>query len=368
MAIQKIRWGILGTGWISSRFAEDLKLVPDAVLTAVASRRLETAQQFAEQRNIPCAYGSYAELVNNPDIDVVYVATPHIRHKEDCLLCLEAGKAVLCEKPFAMNAQDARVVVELARKKNLFCMEAMWMRFLPMAQRVRELVKSGGIGEIRSLSADFGYPTEFDPKNRFFNPELGGGALLDRGAYPLSLAFYLLGQPIGVTGQAYIGETGVDEQSSMILDYGGGTVALLSSTLQSYASNTATIIGSRGKISIHAPFCRPEKISLLQFSDEPVVVTSRSSDSATGLKQTLKSKLKSVRLLRKLRDMRSSSGKTISQLPLGNGYSYQANEVVQCLISGKVESPYMPLDETIGILDVMDKLRYSWDLVHPHRS
>ncbi len=368
MTTQKIRWGILGTGWISARFAEDLKLVPGAVLTAVASRKLETAQQFAKQHSIPHAYGSYGELVNNPDIDVVYVATPHIRHKEDSLLCLEAGKAVLCEKPFAINAQDARVVVEVARKKNLFCMEAMWMRFLPMAQRVHELIKSGEIGEIHSLNADFGYPTEFDPKNRFFNPELGGGALLDRGAYPLSLAFYLLGKPTHATGHAYIGKTGIDEQSAIILGYGSGTIASLSSSLQSYASNTATIIGSRGKISIHAPFCRPEKISLLNFSDQPVVVTTRSSGTATGLKQTLKSKLKNIRLLRQLRDLRSNSGKVMSHLSLGNGYSYQANEVVRCLTSGQTESPYMPLDETIGILEVMDTLRQSWGLSYPQES
>lgn len=361
-----IRWGILGTGWISARFAEDLKSVPNAKLHAIASRTLSSAQKFAEPRGISRFYGSYSELVNDPEIDVVYVATPHIRHKEDCILCLEAGKAVLCEKPFALNARDAQSVVDVAREKQLFCMEAMWMRFLPMAKQVKEMIHKGEIGDIRFLTADFGYPTEFDPDNRFFNPALGGGALLDRGVYPLSLAFFLLGQPSYVSGYANIGSTGVDEQSTVVLGYEKGITAALSSTLQTYASNSATIVGTKGKIFIHDPFCRPEEISITRFSDAPVVVTTRSSSSASGgLKENLKTFLKENSLFRKLKSLKPSGSQNLLQIAKGNGYRYQAEEVVRCLAAGQTESPLMPLDETVNILRVMDELRHSWNLRYP---
>lgn len=360
-----IRWGILGTGWISARFAEDLKSVSNAKLQAVGSRTLASAQQFAEPRGIARAYGSYEEFVKDPDIDVVYVATPHIRHKEDCILCLEAGKAVLCEKPFALNSRDAQAIVNIAREKRLFCMEAMWMRFLPMAQQVQEMIRNGVIGDVRFLTADFGYPTEFDPESRFFNPALGGGALLDRGVYPLSLAFFLLGKPIYVSGYAHVGSTGVDEQSTMVLGYKEGMTATLSSTLRTYASNSATIVGTRGKILIHDPFCRPEEISITHFSEDPVVMTTHSSKSPGGLKEDFKLFLKGNKLFRKLKALKPSSTQKRLQIAKGNGYRYQAEEVVRCLTAGELESPIMPLDETVHILSVMDELRQSWNLKYP---
>ena len=223
---KRIRWGILGTGWMARHFASGLQFLPEAKLLAVGSRSLGRAQEFARQFNLPFAHGDHAALANNSEVDVVYIATPNNKHKEDCFLCLNAGKAILCEKPFAINATESREIIALARQKGLFCMEAMWMRFMPLGQKVKELVEQGTIGDICMMSADFGYPVEFSPENRFFNPQLGGGALLDRGVYGLSLAFQLLGAPSGIASQASIGKSGVDEQMATILSYPQGALAL----------------------------------------------------------------------------------------------------------------------------------------------
>ena len=354
---KSINWGILGTGWIAAKFVEDLKLVPNASAMAVASRRSFTAQAFASQANIPKAYGSYQELLSDADIDIIFVATPHTCHREDCILALEAGKAVLCEKPFAMTAQEAREVVNVARKRRLFCMEAMWMRFLPMALEVREMIHRGEIGDIRYLSADFGYPTEFDPDNRFFSIERGGGALLDRGVYPLSLAFFLLGSPSHISGYTQIGKTGVDEQSVINLGYDSGAVAILSSSLKAYGSNTATIIGTRGKIIITAPFCRPEKIMITRFSEDPVVLSSHEHVFPVSFKQKLKARIKANPLLRHLNLLRKDKMSQKINASIGNGYVHEAIDVTQCLINGKLESEIMPLDESIEILQVIDQVR-----------
>ncbi|NEQ52231.1 MAG: Gfo/Idh/MocA family oxidoreductase [Leptolyngbya sp. SIO3F4] len=355
-----IRWGVLGTGTVASQFIEGLKKVPNAELWAIGSRTLTKAEHFAKIFNAPKAYGSYETLVQDPDIDVVYIATPQTRHKADSILCLSAGKAVLCEKPFTVTSQEARDVMAVAQQKQVFCMEAMWMRFMPLIQEVRNLIQKGEIGDVRLLTADFGYPTEFDPKNRFFNPELGGGALLDRGVYPLSLAFLLMGKPNQVSGEPCIGKTGVDEQSAMILRYDNGAMAVLHSTLRTYSSNTAVITGTRGKITIKEPFYKPENISITRFSEQPVVVTSKKATIATGWKSSLIGKLKQNRWLKTLVKLRKDNAKNIYQGLSGNGYNYEAEEVVRCLQSGKLESNLMPLSETIEIMETMELLLKQW--------
>ncbi|MEM7793149.1 MAG: Gfo/Idh/MocA family oxidoreductase [Cyanobacteria bacterium P01_C01_bin.118] len=355
-----IRWGVLGTGTVASQFIQGLQTVSNAQLWAIGSRTLEKAQRFAQTFNAPKAYGSYEELVQDPDIDVVYIATPQTRHKVDSILCLSAGKAVLCEKPFTVNSQEAREVMAVAQKHQVFCMEAMWMRFMPLIQEVRRLVQSGEIGDIKLLTADFGYPTEFDPKNRFFNPELGGGALLDRGVYPLSLAFLLLGKPHHVSGTPCIGKTGVDDQSAMVLRYANGAMAILHSTLHTYGSNTAVITGTRGKITIKAPFYKPEHISITRFSEQPVVVTSQKTALATGWKSTVAGKLKQNRWLKALAKSRKEKVQNRYQGLAGNGYNYEAEEVVKCLQAGKLESGVMPLSETIDIMETMEALLKQW--------
>lgn len=361
-----IRWGVVGTGTIARAFAEDLRLLPDAALCAVSSRHRDRAQAFLGEfgGGSGRAHESVEELARNAEVDVVYVATPHTRHKDDCLACLEGGRAVLCEKPFTVDASEARAVVDQARRSRKFCMEAMWMRFHPLVLKVRELVQSGKLGEIRLLTADFGYPTSFDSESRFFNPALGGGALLDRGVYPLSLAYFLLGNPAEVVGQATIGTTGVDEQETTLLSYPSGALAVLAASLRSRLRNEALIIGTEGRIRIHEPFYAPTRITWTR-TREPVGVTPSASPGSGGWK----TRIKRNPLLRRAVDQigrpllgairRDST--TITEHVAGQGYQFEAAEVMRRLHAGELESPLMPLDESVAILECTDTLRRSWN-------
>lgn len=369
MPSEIVRWGILGTGFIAGEFAQGLTSLPNAQLYAVSSRTLSNAQLFARRFDVPKAYGSNEELVNDPNVDVVYVATPNDRHKTDSLLALNAGKPVLCEKPFTINAKEAQEVINLARQKQLFCMEAMWMRCMPLIQQVQAWVKSGAIGEVCTLTAEFGYPAAFDPNSRLFRQEAGGGALLDRGIYPLSLAFFLLGQPSHIVSQPTIGESGVDEQSAILLRYPQGQLAILSANLRTYASNAATLTGTRGKIQIHAPFYKPHQITLTKF---PEVVPVSSPAGTPGLKKKLSAYIQNTAPLRRLyfqfgdslRSMLQSSS-TLLKPYVGNGYNYEAAEVMRCLSDSKTESSIMPLDETLSLMETMDEIRRTWNLTYP---
>jgi predicted dehydrogenase len=362
-----IRWGILGTGAIARAFALDLRLVPGAKVCAIGSRRLDRARQFAGEFGAGRAFDTVAGLAGDEEVDVVYVATPHPRHHDDCLACLAAGSAVLCEKPFTLNAVQAGAVIDQARASGRFCMEAMWMRFHPLIQQVQSLVRSGAIGEVRLLLADFGYPAAFSPDNRFYDLQAGGGALLDRGVYLLSLAYFLLGVPADVTGRASIGATGVDEQHSALLTYKGGVLAVLTASLRSRLRNEALIVGTRGQIRIHDPFFAPRRVSVSHF-EEPVGARTR-GQSSTGWK----ARVKQNALLRRAYDTLG-----VPLLPLvhrganslvhygpGEGYQFEAAEVVRCLRAGMLESPIMPLDETRSVLETTDALRRSWGLAYP---
>lgn len=360
--LKTIRWGCLGTGYAARLFAQGLRFLPDAQLLAVGSRTLTSAAAFARQWDIPRAYESYEDLVQDKDIDVVYIATPASRHKQDCLLCLKAGKPVLCEKPFTLNASEASEVITLARQNQLFCMEAMWMRFIPLIQRVQTIISSGTIGEISMLTADFGYPVESERKHHYLDPQLGGGALLDRGVYPLALAFQLLGSPTRVVSQAAMENTGADRQSAIILGYPQGQLAILSATLLTLASNQAIIMGTEGQIRIHAPFYRPHKLTITKT---PAVSASANS---SNLRQKLKSYAEQVPLLQSLYLRFGSYLLTlirqqtteIVQPFRGNGYNYEAAEVMHCLRSGKLESEKMPLDQTLSMIETMDIIRRQW--------
>jgi predicted dehydrogenase len=360
-----IRWGVVGTGTIARAFAEDLRLLPDASLCAVASRNRDRAQAFLKEfgGGQGRTHDSVEELARNPEVDVVYVATPHTRHKDDCMACLEGGRAVLCEKPFTVDANEARAVVAQARKSQKFCMEAMWMRFHPLVLKVRDLVQSGKLGEIRLLTADFGYPTSFDPESRFFNPTLGGGALLDRGVYPLSLAYFLLGRPNEVVGQATIGTTGVDEQETTLLSYSSGALAVLAASLRSRLRNEAVIIGTEGRIRIHEPFYAPSRITWTR-TREPVGPVPAASSGSGGWK----SRIKRNPLLRRAVDhvarpllgaIRRDST-TITEHIAGQGYQFEAAEAMRCIRAGVLESPIMSLDDSVAILESTDALRRSW--------
>ena len=362
MSSQPIRWGIIGTGFIAGEFARGLESVPQAQLLGVASRQASNAEAFSKVFDIPRFYSSSEELVNDPDIDVVYIGTPNYTHKDLSILCLEAGKPVLCEKPFAVNATEASEVIEVARRQQLFCMEAMWMRFMPLIQQVKQAIARGEIGKIKLLTADFGYVVNGNSSSHFATLEKGGGVLLDRGIYGLSLAYYLLGEPSAIQSQANLLDTGVDEQSAILLNYPSGALAVLSQSLCTESSNQALIMGSKGKIAIDELFIMPEKISVTRFP-EATGTSFPSPLTPLSTKQKLVGKIKRNPLVRRayisLAGLRNSADTTIKPLE-GNGYNYEAAEVVRCLQAGKLESEIMPLDETLKIMQAMDAIRAQW--------
>jgi len=323
---EPIRWGILGTGSIAHTFATGLSLIPDAELAAVGSRSAETAAAFADEFDIPRRHASYEDLAADREIDVIHVSTPHPMHKANSILCLEAGKPVLCEKPFTVNAAEADEVIALARSRGLFLMEAMWTRFLPIVVQVREWLAEGAIGEVSMVVADVGFRAGFDPKSRLFDPQLGGGALLDIGIYPLSFVSMVLGpHPTRIETMATLGETGVDEANATILGYAEGQLALIYSAVRTKTPMETSIAGTEGTIVIHPPYIPCTSATL------------KAGDREEHL------------------DLR----------PDGRGLKYQALEVMACLRAGKLESDVMPLDETRGIVAIMDQLRQRWGLKYP---
>lgn len=312
-----IRWGILGTGRIARTFTEDLLLLPDHIVAAVGSRTLETAEEFAARYGAARAYGSYEELAGDDRIDVVYVATPHTAHHPAARLCLEAGRPVLVEKPFTTSAAEAEDLVALARDRGLFAMEAMWTRFNPLVVRLRELVRDRAVGDVKAVYADFSFAVAFDAEHRLWSPDLAGGALLDVGVYPLSFAWMLLGPPKTVQATASSAPTGVDANTGMLLGYDSGAVALLHCGLQADSPQTATVVGTAGRIELAAPFYRPTAMTLYREGGEP---------------------------------------ETFTADPPGHGFTYEAEEVARRLRAGETESPDMPLDETLAILSTLDQI------------
>jgi dihydrodiol dehydrogenase / D-xylose 1-dehydrogenase (NADP) len=364
-----IRWGIIGTGNIGIQFAQGLQAVSDAKLLAVGSRNQDAANEFSRALGAPHAYGSYEDLVNDPDVDVVYVATPHVFHKEHCMVSLEAGKAVLCEKPFTLNAHEAQEVVVLARRKNLFCMEGMWMRFIPLMQTIMKIVAAGEIGEVRLVTADFGLPVEFDPAARSFNPALGGGSFLDLGVYGMSLAHQLLGSPSAITSELILGPTGVDEQGAIILRYPNGQMAILYSSLQTHSPHEAHIMGTHGSIRIHSPFFCPHRATITKFSK---IKTSPKTQDRGGLVSAIKQwpLVKSCyqRLSGVLAPLCAGNQRTLVRPVTGNGYNYEAEEVTRCLQQDRLESPIMPLQDTLQVLQLMDDVRRQANLTYPQEE
>jgi predicted dehydrogenase len=323
----KIRWGILGTGAIARKFAEGLSVLPGAELIAVGSRSSRGAQTFGEAFHIPRRHASYAALAADPEVDVIYVATPHPLHKENSMLCLNAGKAVLCEKPFTINAAEARAVVALAREKKLFLMEGMWTRFIPAIVKARELVRDGVIGDVRMLHSHFGFRADDDETGRLVAPELGGGSLLDVGIYPLAFAYMVFGHaPEKIVSMAALGKTGVDEQAAFVLGFKGGALAVCSSAVRTTTPHDTYILGTKGMLRIHAPFWCAERISVISEGAEDVTY-----DCPLG----------------------------------GNGFNCEASAVMDCLRAGKLEHPWMPLDETLEIMSTMDEIRAQWGLKYP---
>jgi predicted dehydrogenase len=323
---QPTRWGILGTGWIASLFATDLALLPDARLVAVGSRTQARADEFSLEFGGVRGYPTYAELVADPEVDAVYVASPHPSHHEDVLLAIEAGKAVICEKPFTLNAAQARELVDAARARGTFLMEAMWTRFLPHMVRVRELLAAGAVGEVRAVYADHGQWFERNREHRLFAPDLGGGALLDLGVYPISFASMVLGTPSRVTAVSDPAFTGVDGQTSILLQHNGGAHAVLTCTLEAASPVTATIVGTDARIEIDRTWYAPTTFRLVTRDG---AVTEYAEPCAP------------------------------------RGMQHEAAEVTRCLRAGLLESPLMPLDETVAIMATMDEARAQIGLTYP---
>jgi predicted dehydrogenase len=314
-----VRWGILGTGKISRAFANALKDTPGAVLAAVASRSLDTARAFATEFSVPAAYGSYQELADARDLDLVYIGTPHPMHAENALMALHAGKGVLCEKPFTMNLREAEQVVALARSKKLFLMEAMWTRFMPALAEVRRIIASGEIGKVHQVVADFGFKADVGPEHRIYNQALGGGALLDLGIYPLSLSAALLGPVESVRAQAELGATGVDEQTGFTLRHRDGGMSVCSCSLRARTPCELTVSGEKGHVRMNTMFHRAQSISVL---------------------------------------LADGSARTVATPFVGNGYVHEAVEAQRCFKAGLLESPGMTHDETLHLMGLMDEIRH----------
>lgn len=311
------RWAILGTGKIARAFANALKDTPGARLAAVGSRSLDSARAFAADFGDPEPFGSYEALAAAPGIDIVYIATPHPQHAANAMLCLEGGKAVLCEKPFTMNRREAEQVVALARAKKLFLMEAMWTRFMPALAQVRRIVASGEIGAVSQVIADFGFMATTDPAHRVNNPGLGGGALLDLGIYPLSIAAAILGPVKSVRAQAEMGPTGVDIQTGFTLLHEGGGMSLCSCSLKARTPAELTVSGELGHVRMNTMFHRTTSVTV-------------STEQGT---------------------------RTVPTPYLGNGYVHEAIEAQRCLRAGQLESEGMALADTLSLMGILDEIR-----------
>ena len=314
---RKIKWGIIGLGKIAGKFAKGLTSVENAELYAVASRDSEKAFEFAKEHKAEKAYGSYIQLMQDNEVDVIYIATPHVFHYQLTLDCLENGKAVLCEKPFAINISEAREMIEKARSENIFLMEALWTRFLPHFQFILKKVESNEFGKIRSIKADFGFKAEYNEQGRLFNKSLGGGSLLDIGIYPIFLAYTLLGKPEEIEAKAKFSDTMVDSICDMNFTYAEGVKAELYSSIEEKTATTAEIEFDKGNIILNSRFHEPTSVTII----------------SEGKEETIEFGVES------------------------NGYNFEAEHVGEMLLQGKTESDIWSFENTLDLMDLLDKVR-----------
>ena len=318
-------WGILGAGNIAGALVEGIRATGEGEVAAIASRSHDRAASFAEKHGIAAAHGSYESLLSDPAIEAVYVATTNDLHHRNTLDAVAAGKAVLCEKPFALNARQAEEMVAAARDAGVFLMEAMWMRFIPAIEELLARVVNGDLGRLRAVLADFGFASGVGSGHRLVEPALGGGALLDLGVYPISLAMLLLGHPTGVSARATMSPHGVDEQVAVTLEFAEGAVASLYASYVAAAPIEAHIIGSDARIHVHAPMHHPRRFDVIRDGEEEPV-----------------------------------------QVPYdGIGYQFEVAEVHRALAAGETEGPKRPLDETLAVMRVLDDARAQFGLVYP---
>lgn len=314
--MRPIRWGILATGDIATTFAADLRRTPGAELAAVGSRRLDTAQRFADEHGVARAHGSYEELAADPDVDVVYVSTPHSMHRDNVLMCFDAGKPVLCEKALTLNATDAAELVETARSKRLFFMEAMWMRCNPNIVAMRDIAASGALGDVTAVGADFGFVPDKPPEHRLFDPALGASAVLDIGVYVTTFVWLFMGRPRTVQSTGTLSERGIDLSCASIFKYDPGA-ATAHCTLTAFTPGRAYVAGDRGRIEVSSRFHAPTEFT--------VTVDEETTSHAHPVS--------------------------------GDGYVHEIEEVHRCLRAGATESDLVPLEDTVAIMAVLDQMR-----------
>jgi len=315
--IKTYNWGILGAGKIAGKFVEDLQKVPGANIYAVASRSLDRATEFASENNVSKSYGNYLELVKDKEVDIIYIATPHVFHFDHTMLALEHKKAVLCEKPFAMNREQVIAMIAKAKKENVFLMEALWTYFLPHYQFVLKLTASKKYGELKELKADFGFEAPYDTQKRIFNKELGGGSLLDVGIYPVFAAFTILGIPDEIIAHAQIGETGVDENCDIQFKYKNGAIANLKSSIKETTPTEAIIKFENAEVIIHSRFHQPSSLTIITKEGK----------------------------------------KTINFEVDTHGYNFEAIHVQQMLSENKTESTIMSFERSLALIDLLDIIR-----------
>ena len=324
--MRKYNWGILGCGKIADPFAEGLTVLQQANLYSVASQSEERAEKLGTKFKAQKIYSNYEEFLEDPDLDIVYVATTHNFHLEHVLLTMQAGKAVLCEKPLTINADQAKTLITFARNHKVFLMEAFWTRFIPSTIEILKWVHDGRIGDVRLFKADFGYYMPFDPDHRSYNPDLAGGALLDVGVYPLNFAYSLFKEdPESWASLPSLSSTGIDQQSAYLLKYASGAMAILNSGVNIETKHDAWIYGTEGSIYI-LDFFHSKKAIIEKNGEKPV------------------------------------------EVPLSfesTGYNYEAQEVMRCLDAGLLESPVMSWNESLRILELMDDFRKDWGMKYP---
>ncbi|WP_341718479.1 Gfo/Idh/MocA family oxidoreductase [Micromonospora sp. FIMYZ51] len=318
-------WGIIGAGFIAGKFVNAVTKHTSSEVVAVGSRNLEKATAFATQQGIPAAHGSYRELVEDPRVQAVYVATPHVHHLAHALLAIEAGKPVLIEKPIAVNAEQARTLAKAASEAGVFAMEAMWTRFLPHMIELRSLVAAGDIGELVHVHAEHSQHFPLDPAHRLYNPELAGGALLDLGVYPLALVQDLLGRPAQLAAVGTLTTTGVDGQVTLAMRHGERAQSSVHTSLWGLSAISAQILGTDGRITFDGPFLRPTILRL---------------ETRAGKVHTFDGTAR-------------------------NGFQFEVDEVARCVAEGLIESPLLPLDDSVATLEVIDQARAALGVRYP---
>ncbi|MBN1986643.1 MAG: Gfo/Idh/MocA family oxidoreductase [Prolixibacteraceae bacterium] len=323
-------WAILGCGKIARKFSSDLQLLPNAKLYATASRDVKKAQEFASEFGFEKAYGSYEEMVNDPRVDVVYVATPHSFHHEHTLLCLNHKKAVLCEKAFAINKTEAQEMVDCAKENNTFLMEAFWTMFQPSYEKAMEIIRSGELGALKTIRSDFAFHGEFNPNNRLYNVALGGGSLLDIGIYPVFAAITSLGKPEMIKTLVDFSSTGSEESISMIFKYKDGEMASLLSSFASFSPTQTEYWFEKGYMILNPRWFTPTNITVKRQGQEEEILH---SGHDTGL-----------------------------------GYHYEAAHVMECLDADKIESNRMSWQLSLDLMETLDRIRIDAGIFFPEHD